>query len=395
MSAGEIKVKRAEFGIPEITSGKDKQDGIKIAGDFTVDFTGNTLSFTPTDNSSTKVIAKLSQYKPVSNEGEITIYMPVRPFKAVEGTCVEVSLNGSSKMVKLTEDVNFEAGKVTTLRVTIPTLKGTLSSAITKNGTTFVDWGENTSYDQVSINGTEGIDLYTVNNGQITISGKISEFLGTETGNGVLPLSFFASSKVSIDDSGSIISSPATLSLNSLYVNVINVADVLIEGSALEESIGINVTFNPVLLGDYGIENIIIIDEERAHYSIDEDKANRLIKDGLAGSEKFNKRTIHTDIKATDYDLALFRSAMFKMDQAAWEKLFKLAQVMAPGQFSEYNKQDDTLLGKLLRGCADSSWKGGIYRGTVAVAISLATMEVTLITNGEVAMWGMNIYGGE
>lgn len=305
-----------------------------------------------------------------------------------------IRINGTTITRDL--EIPLESGKVTTIKIKIPRLQGTLSSAITKDGKSFVNWGDKTSVNKATINGATNIDLYTVNNGTIVISGGISDFLGRQAGGGVLPLSFFASSKVKIINDGSVEESAAKLSLKSIYVNVIDVADVTIEGSALDESIGINVTFNPVLLGNFNLNNIIVLNEELAYYSIDEAKADYLIQDGLANSDKFKNRTINKDIKATDFNVALFRSAMFSMSQPAWEKLYKLAQVMAPGQFSDYNdKKEDTPLGALLRGCAQGGLKGVGYRGLVAVAVSMATMEVTLDTSGEVAMWGMNINGGQ
>ena len=325
-----------------------------------------------------------------NNESSAKFYMAVAPVTDK----FTIRINGTAITKDL--EIPLEPGKVTTIKIKIPRLQGTLSSAITKSGKSFVDWGDATSVNKATINGTANIDLYTIKNETIVISGGISDFLGRSAGGGVLPLSFFASSKVKIIDDGSVVESPAKLSLKSIYVNVLNVADVTIEGSAIDETIGINVTFDPVLLGNFNLNNIIVLNEGEAHYSIDEAKADYLIKTGLAESDKFNNRTIHSDIKATDYNVGLFREAMFNMSQSAWLKLYKLAQVMAPGQFKEFNaEKEDTPLGGLLRGCADSSVKGIGYRVGVSAAVSLATMEVALETSGEVAMWGMNINGGE
>lgn len=207
---GSIIINNAEFGVPEITSGQDKQSEIKVVGDFKVNFTGSEPAFEALGNSSSKAVITLDEGIEIQpgEANAATLYLAVRPFKAAAGTILEIGVNGSTRRVKMTKDVKFEAGKVTTLKVPVkdltfgPTITNALSIKSTgMKNMSLVSWNEvkntqtvtfnNYSTETIVVNGKE-VNAYVIGTdnapGTITIKGTPAELFK------YIPATFYAAS---------------------------------------------------------------------------------------------------------------------------------------------------------------------------------------------------------
>ena len=352
-----------------------------IVGNMYFDLTGTTPSIQTNNGSKT---ATLELYKimnergvEIANSSEAKFYMAVAPVTDK----FTIRVNGTA----IANDISIplKAGKITTLKVTIPSLQGTQYFRTRKSdGTEFITWNEEkTESKTVKINGQEGVEIKTVSDGTITISGTFDKFIGSSADNCALPLSFYAASKHSD-------STPAELKIKSMHVychltasvwylfgtyNLDKVLDKTFTGEALSEKIGnLPISFSLEPIGDFSNNNVIILKEVDSYYYLSEEKANGLIGNYL---KKEGVEFVIQDI----------RDAIYKNKDNAWTNLIAAMQKLAPAQFGE-----DQALGALL-GFLEIPVVGGYIRSKVLDDIKAATLDVVLETTGDAICWGLNV----
>ena len=194
-----IVIKELTFSVPSVTAtGSDGKSGtqtsLPIVGAFTVDITGNPVYTEIKDESSHTITLKLPRDIEIDPGADATFYLAVRPFTAdsikrsanLPDPILEVTINGSKRQVTIPAGkANFEAGKVTTLRVPVK-LDHTKSSEDTKQFLSF----SNVEAPTLSVNG-ENVSAYKVgtknNQGSMTITGNVAELMNA------LPAGFYVS----------------------------------------------------------------------------------------------------------------------------------------------------------------------------------------------------------
>ena len=363
-----------------------------IVGKFNVDLTKTNPVFSTTQNGdgntendefSNSAILKLGSTgiqidkSEADNESFAKFYMAIAPVKDK----FTIRINGTA----ITNDIEIplESGKVTTLKVTIPKLKGTLQFRTQKSdGTEFITWDSNkTTSTSVKINGHNDIPVKIVNNGTIRISGTFDQFIGSSSDNCALPLSFYAASKHSD-------STPAGLKIKSMHVychltasvwylfgtyELDKVLDRTFTGEALSEKIGnLPISFSLESIGDFSSGDVIILNEANNYYYLSEEKTNLLLGNYL---KKEGVEFVIQDI----------RDAVYKNNDRAWSNLIDAMQKLAPAQFGA-----DQPLGALL-GLLEIPIVGGYVREKVLDDIKAATLDVVLETTGDAICWGLNV----
>ena len=360
-----------------------------IVGKFNVDLTKSTPAFSVTpdgddkkenDEYSNSAVLKLGTGGIViskaegNNESSSKFYMAIAPVTDK----FTIRINGSA----ITNDIEIplESGKVTTLKVTIPKLKGTLQFGTKKSdGTEFITWDSNkTTSTSVNINGHNDIPVKIVNNGTIRISGTFDQFIGSSSDNCALPLSFYAASKHSNH-------TPAELKIATMHVYCHLTADVrgknyldkeldrTFTGDALSEKLGsIPISFILEPTGDFSTGNVIILKEVDNYYYLSEEKTN-----GLLGN--------YLKKEGVEFIIEDIRDAVYKNNDRAWSNLIAAMQKLAPAQFGA-----DQPLGMLLS-CLKIPIIGPLVRKEVLDDIKAATLDVVLETTGEAICWGLNV----
>ena len=308
------------------------------------------------------------------NESFAKFYMAVAPVKDK----FTIKINGTA----ITKDVEIplESGKVTTLKVAIPMLKGTQEFGTEKeDGTKFITWdNKNTTAGTATINGQPNVQIKTVSDGTITISGTFDQFIGDVAENCALPLSFYAASKHSD-------STPAGLKIKTMHVYCHLTADVwgkeymneelnrTFTGEALSEKIGnLPISFSLDPLGDFSTGNVVILKEVDSYYHLSEKKTN----DILAGYLKK---------EGVEFVIQDIRDAIYKNNDSAWSNLIDAMQTLAPAQFGKSEP-----LGILLS-CLKIPVVGPAVRKDVLDDIKAATLDVVLETTGDAICWGLNV----
>lgn len=186
-----------------------------IVGDFTLKMPASGgHTFTGQGTAEAKK-AKVAFSDPETNFSSVTIaknesttlYLAVKPFTVKSGASLTIRVNGSARTVKMSKDVTFEAGKVTTIKVPVkdyvydadnnPTGHPYTSDAldITSKGNLASDTDQKIinigGKQTMTINGKENIDVYVVGeegkSGTITIQGFAKEMVNA------LPVGFYAS----------------------------------------------------------------------------------------------------------------------------------------------------------------------------------------------------------
>lgn len=209
-----ILVRDVEFAVPYI-SHKDKnykdvvdQVAYPIVGKFNITFNGNTPSveaYGESILSASKVTLKDDVYlSNVDGQNEMIVYIPVRPFEA-KGKQLSIKINGSSRVIKITNEVSLKSGTVTTFKVPVETLditpletnafnlkstsdkdRNNQVQVLTIDGTNLAPTGS-----PITINGSLVTDVYQVggegSKGTITIYGHAKEMINA------MPISFYAS----------------------------------------------------------------------------------------------------------------------------------------------------------------------------------------------------------
>ena len=360
-----------------------------IVGKFNVDLTKSTPAFSVTpdgddkkenDEYSNSAVLKLGTEGIViskaegNNESSSKFYMAIAPVTDK----FTIRINGTA----ITNDIEIplESGKVTTLKVTIPMLKGTQEFRTEKaDGTKFITWDDkNTTAGTATINGQPNVQIKTVSDGTITISGTFDQFIGDVAENCALPLSFYAASKHSD-------STPAGLKIKTMHVYCHLTADVwgkeymneelnrTFTGEALSEKIGnLPISFSLDPLGDFSTGNVVILKEVDSYYHLSEKKTN----DILAGYLKK---------EGVEFVIQDIRDAIYKNNDKAWSNLIDAMQTLAPAQFGKSEP-----LGILLS-CLKIPVVGPAVRKDVLDDIKAATLDVVLETTGDAICWGLNV----
>ncbi len=87
-----------------------------LVGAFSVDFTGETPSFTSDETVFNTATLNVTKGKPIASGETAKFYLAVKPFTAQAGSTLTLSVNGFEKKIELTEDVVFSPGKVKTVK---------------------------------------------------------------------------------------------------------------------------------------------------------------------------------------------------------------------------------------------------------------------------------------
>ena len=361
----------------------------KIVGNMTFNLTGSTPSITSSNGSK---IASLQLFKlenevgvEIAKDAEAKFYMAVAPVKDK----FTIRVNGTEISKDL--EIPLTSGKVTTLKVTIPALQGTQTFKTKKDNVEFITWA-NKSEDPATINGQTGLTVYTVTDGTITIKGTLEQFLGSTAAKSALPLSFYAASQIK-EENGQLVRFPAKLdvdlvsiykliSINLIFTKWEKEIDMSFSGKDLSAKMNnMRVGFDLPNVGLFkdGVSNLIVLDETKNYYYIDETKANTLIK--AAG---------------VDVEIQTFRDAIFNSSRDAWLKLYSLVEKLAPGQFAE-NRPDgkDTSLVELLDMLVDDEFYSDGVRSAAGAMIKSADITIILKTTGEAVCWGLNVQSAD
>lgn len=116
-AGGSIIVKDAQIEAPE-----------EIVGDFTVNLLSATApTFTKGSKVSKVARIKLDNAAPITYGNSATLYLAVKPFDASSKDLI-ISINGSTKTVKMPANTKFTAGTITRIRVPVESLTHTLAS---------------------------------------------------------------------------------------------------------------------------------------------------------------------------------------------------------------------------------------------------------------------------
>lgn len=169
-----IEINNVEFVAPE-----------DVVGNFNV-----TVSQTPIKYDKVAASATAKVNLAGANGGGITIepgeealvYFAVKPFTAKKDAKITIKINGSPRTVPMPKEINFEAGKVTTLRVPVKLSHPKASNALSTTetlGYEFISWSNKNDISLV-VNG-EKVDAYQVGAegklGTITIEGYAADMI--------------------------------------------------------------------------------------------------------------------------------------------------------------------------------------------------------------------------
>ena len=195
-----------------VENNKSVKKTLPVVGNFKVGFDndGNPIEFTAVSGNSNQVKIQLDEPVPVKPNASYTLYFAVSPFKTTLQN-LTLYINGSEKIPVSADEVEFEAGKITTLKLEVNPLSTPLDNDalgytftgrkyrengdITKNVVTFYNV-ENGQYVKI----TEPTATVNINNSQVPIyvlgGDKTSiiriEGKGSDLVN-VLPVTFYAS----------------------------------------------------------------------------------------------------------------------------------------------------------------------------------------------------------
>lgn len=108
---------------------------------------------------------------------EALVYFAVKPFTAKKDAKITIKINGSPRTVPMPNDIKFEAGKVTTLRVPVKLTHSKASDALGEFLSLPSDVEK--SAQQINVNG-EQLYAYVIGNGKeetLTIQGKVVDLI--------------------------------------------------------------------------------------------------------------------------------------------------------------------------------------------------------------------------
>lgn len=296
-----------------------------IVGDFTFGFNGNnsTLAAVAASTSKKAVLKVLNDGDVVPANSEGLFYLAVAPVEddfsiCVNGTRIKANVAGKSQ-VKYNH-ISLEAGKLTTIKVTISELQGTLSSNTKRGDVEYITWSEKVSTSVATVNGTKTVVNTVPDGGEVMITGKLGDFLGATKEESILPISFYAATAVGEQS----LNSPSKLSIEKIVVIHEEMkqefADV--HGTTISTKFGFPTSFDPSPVGFYSSSwnNLILFNESDNHYYLSEEKANGLMSSALKDA-------------GFTFDLADIRKAFCFGEDEAMEKVLKLAVKLMPAQF--------------------------------------------------------------
>ena len=352
-----------------------------VVGEFNVNLTNNSISYNG-EGLSNSNCAKIEltngvtvpRYKDGSTneDGSVTLYLAVKPFTAKEGESLSILVNNSIRTVtKLDKDIDFTAGKITTLKIPIRELA---NRTATDGGKYLKDKQNCSTFPKSIINGKEVEDMFVIGSetapGSVTISGKLSEVMG------ILPIGFYASSWNNHQGVMIVDRVKAVIDFTTKEIGMDLNRAQLAEKIDKDESFFVIKpypmgVFTNSADGNLKSQNLVILDEEPLQKTVDEPKANTFIETyGITVAE----------VKmAIDAEYRLFKDTRTDEEKAAQAKFYKL--------LCEFSAQvRDLNLGE---------------RATCA-ALKLADCSVTLRTaaigeegadDPRIVMWGLDVNG--
>lgn len=294
---------------------------------------------------------------PLSDEESSKYYMGVRPFTAEAGSKLRLFVNGASKTIRLKEDVDFTAGKIKTLNISVDSLVHPLTTQeeikerITLDSTSRIDSGyvNGVPVDHIMVLGNED------HTGTITISGTIREFINMNE------FGFFASSWA---DECTVLTIEE-IKIEAEFMDIL-AADYIVSKQRLDKYLGLNpdvLVLKAAPSGNFnvseGIHDIIILDEELHYYGLKESDVDWLFR--LMGLSVDGLRKL---FKGEDYDYI--------------EKL----QILAPEHLKAYFSVD--MAAYIIPAILDAK-----------ISVKLTTLEKDSDGHSldrRMAIWGMNVY---
>lgn len=401
-----------------------------IVGDFTFGFNGNnpTLAAVTASTSKKAVLKVLNDGDVVPANSEGLFYLAVAPVEddfsiCVNGTRIKYLDEKGKSQIKY-KHMSLESGKLTTIKVTISELQGTLSSNSKRGDVEYITWSEKVSTSVATVNGTRTVVNTVPDGGEVMITGTLGDFLGATKEESILPISFYAATAVGEQSSNSL----SKLSIDMIDVLYIagdtekKFADV--SGSTIYTKFKFPTSFDPSSVGFFSSSsnNLILFNESDNHYYLSEEKANGLMSSALKDA-------------GFTFDIADIRNALYYGEDEAMEKVLKLAVKLMPGQFDIVDPDDKTVVltdddGNILNKAGDIVIKADgtfvkndkgkvlltphenalgyafftvagvlinmydadpVSRVDLAATILDFSVRVHLKTTGPVALWGMNI----
>lgn len=260
---GDIVIRNAELRAPE-----------SIVGEFKATITDEGVTYTDL-NASRNAKIELSDAVTIPANETATLYLAVKPFTVKAKGKLSILVNNSIKTVTLPEQIEFKAGKITTLTVSINKLVHTTES----DGKAFLGAMENcTTGLTATINGKTVNDVMIIGSkdepGHITIQGKLLEVINS------LPIGFYATSYNG--EQGNLIVDKVVASMSVLGYGI----DVTMARKELATKINKPESFfviAPYPVGSFaddinGPHNLTITDEEPLQKMVDEDKADTFVE---------------------------------------------------------------------------------------------------------------------
>lgn len=259
----DIVIRNAELRAPE-----------NIVGEFKATITDEGVTYTDV-NASKNAKIELADAVTIPAGGIATLYFAVKPFKVNAEGKLSILVNNSIKTVTLPEQIEFKAGKITTLTVPV----NVLEKETRTDGKAYLgDMSNCTTGLTAVINGKIVDDVMVIGSatapGYITIKGKLLDVMDA------LPLGFFASSwngeqgVLIVDRVKAIIDLGDGIGMD---LNRSQLADKI----HMEESFFVIKPYPVGVFNDdiYTPHNLVIMDEEPIHKAVDEAKANTFIDD--------------------------------------------------------------------------------------------------------------------
>ena len=349
----------------------------KIVGNFTLGFNGDLPTLVSVDASSSNkaVLNMVNGGDAVQANSEGLFYLAVAPVNDK----FTIYVNGTSVTKDMT--IPLESGKMTTLKVTIPELIGTLTSCTKKGDKEYITWPENTTTTLANVNGAKTTIYNVPTNGIVTITGTLGEFLGATAEESILPISFYAASPVIKESSGILNEIASQLSINTISVNALNIITKTITAQEIANKFKFPISFSLNPAGVFSdLNNLILLNESTNHYYLSESKANSLLAQALKDA---NVSFVMDDL----------RKALYEGNLDSWQQVVNLAKKFAPGQFSVEDgggASETGKLGSLLLNILDEDLTDD-GRKNIGAVLMTAGITITLKTTGEAACWGMNI----
>lgn len=106
-----------------------------IVGTYYIDFTGKTVAYKGSGANYISETASLTVQNgtAIADEGSATFYIAIKPFTALKGSTLALSVNGYEKKLTLTKDIVFTAGHIKTLGFEFDEVRKSLSIDLNKD----------------------------------------------------------------------------------------------------------------------------------------------------------------------------------------------------------------------------------------------------------------------